>query len=106
MRSVFAGTPWDTTVKTGLRGAGLGSPQARKLPRQPREPCSQPHRGRGMEGVGVRMRDPGSGGHGGVGTGDTGGQWPVRGEDAQCWGCSIIKPNLKERGSGQDVERS
>ena len=69
MRSVFAGTPWDTTVKTGLRGAGLGSPQARKLPRQPREPCSQPHSGRGVEGVGVRMRDPGSGGHGGVGPG-------------------------------------
>ena len=73
MRSVFAGTPWDTTVKTGLRGASLGSPQARKLQRQPREPCSQLHRGRDMEGVGVQMRDPGSGGCGGVGTGDTGG---------------------------------
>ena len=71
MRSVFARTPWDTMGKTGFRGAGLGSPQARKLPRQPREPCSQLHRGRDVEGVGVQVRDPGSGGCGGVGTGDT-----------------------------------
>ena len=57
-----------------------------------------------MEEVGVRVRDPGSGGRGGGGTGDTGGQG-LAGVKMLGVGDVASSNRIQRRGgSGQDVE--